>query len=214
MDGTLEIRVIQPEEAHKIVKFLVENFFAHAPLSSCHPKNVLTAEDEAKLCKCIEIYGCSIMALEGDELVGVCVALPKNRSSIDEYFQQADELGKDNKNGQILRLLGEVNRDAGIFDRYGVEEILYLFLASVATSHGGRNIATRMTQEWMRLGKLWNYQVLSMDCSSYYCARVCERLGMECLNTVLFDEYRDDSGNPIFKPALPHVAMKTFAQRL
>uniref|UniRef100_A0A1I8NMR7 N-acetyltransferase domain-containing protein n=1 Tax=Stomoxys calcitrans TaxID=35570 RepID=A0A1I8NMR7_STOCA len=195
MDGTLEIRVIQPEEAHKIVKFLVENFFAHAPLSSCHPKNVLTAEDEAKLCKCIEIYGCSIMALEGDEL-------------------QADELGKDNKNGQILRLLGEVNRDAGIFDRYGVEEILYLFLASVATSHGGRNIATRMTQELMRLGKLWNYQVLSMDCSSYYCARVCERLGMECLNTVLFDEYRDDSGNPIFKPALPHVAMKTFAQRL
>ncbi|XP_075168790.1 arylalkylamine N-acetyltransferase-like 2 [Haematobia irritans] len=214
MDNNIEIKVIKPKDLDRVEEFLMENFLRNAPLSSCPPVKEPSAEDKEKIRKCIEIYGCSLMALEGDTLVGVFVAMPKNRSSIDEYFENAQQLGKTNKYGQIMQLLGEINRDAGIFDRYGVDEILYLYIASVASSHGGRGIAAQMTRELMRLAKEWNYKVLSMDCSSYYCTRVCERLGLECLNTVVFEDYKDESGNPIFKPALPHRAMKTFAQRL
>uniref|UniRef100_A0A1I8PZ48 aralkylamine N-acetyltransferase n=1 Tax=Stomoxys calcitrans TaxID=35570 RepID=A0A1I8PZ48_STOCA len=208
----LEIRIIQTKDVDKAVNFLMEYFFPNTPLSVA--ENKPTAENALEIRQCIETYGCSIMALEGDEIVGVCTASPKTRASIEEYFVEADKLGKTNRYGQILRLVGEVNRGAAIFDHYGVENILCLYQAAVAPSHGGRNIATRMTQELMRLAKNWNYQVLSMDCSCHYSARVCERLGMECLNTIAYDTYRNDSGEVIFKPPFPHVAMKTYAKRL
>lgn len=210
---TLKIRVAQPEDSERVVEFLKDNFYPYAPLTSCEPKRIVTVEDENNLHECIG-YGCSLMALKDDQLVGVSVAMPQKRSSIDGYFATAKKLGN-TKAGQMFRLLGEVNRDASVFDRYGVDEILYLFLSSVAPNHRGSNIATLMTQELMRLGKeKWNYQVLTVDCSSFYCAQVCERLGMECINTVIFSEYLDENGNPIFKPAAPHVAMKTYAQLL
>ncbi|XP_073847216.1 arylalkylamine N-acetyltransferase-like 2 [Musca autumnalis] len=210
---TIQIEIIKSNDCDKVITFLRENFFPQAPLASCEPKWIPSAEDEADLRKCIIHYGCSIMAMENDELVGVCIALPKKRSSIDEYYKEAEKAGK-TKHGYIMKLLGDTNSKADIFNRYGVEEILYLFLASVAANQRGRNIAGLMTRELMRLGKSMNYEVLSMDCSSYYCAQVCERLGMDCLNSTLYAEYLDEMGEVMFKPKPPHVAMKTYAQRL
>ncbi|XP_061395977.1 arylalkylamine N-acetyltransferase-like 2 [Musca vetustissima] len=153
------------------------------------------------------------MALEKAEIIGVSIALPKNHASIGEYFEAAQKAGK-TKHGYIMQLFGEIILKTDVFKRYGVEEVLYLYIASVAPNQRGRNIGALMLGELMQLAKEKNYKVLTADCSSYYCAKVCERMGMECLSTVAFADYLNEEGEVIFKPPAPHVAMKTYAKRV
>lgn len=195
-DNGIQMKIITAHDCDKAIKFLWENFFPYAPLAGSEPKWIPSQEDERELRECIIKYGCSIMALERDQLIGVSVALPKNRSSADDYLEAAKKAGK-NKHGYIMQLLGEILCKTEIFNRYGVEEILYVYLVSVATNQRGRNIAALMMRQLMLVAKQSNYEVLTVDCSSYYCAQVCERLGMECLNTVRFSEYVDEKGEMI-----------------
>ncbi|XP_005186939.1 arylalkylamine N-acetyltransferase-like 2 [Musca domestica] len=212
-NADIQMKIIATEDCDKVIKFLWENFFPYAPLAGSEPKWIPSREDEMVLREGITKHNCSIVAMKEDQIIGVSIALPKNRSAADEYFEAAKKAGK-NKHGYIMQLLGEIMCKTDIFNRYGVEETLYVYLVSVAPNQRGRNIAYLMMRELMRVGKEKKFEVLSIDCSSYYCAQVCERLGMECLSTVPFSDYLDEKGEVIFRPSPPHVAMETYAQRL
>ncbi|XP_065368982.1 arylalkylamine N-acetyltransferase 1-like [Calliphora vicina] len=213
----IKIRVIQPEDSVEVVKFVVEHFYRDEPLCSIEPKIVASQTDIDDILECIKA-GSSIMATREvadskEELLAVNIAAPKDATCIEKYFKTAEKEGN-TKYGQILKLLAIANRKADIFQRYQVTKIFYSFITCVKPTARGCNLGKRLKLEIMALGKSLGYEVLAADCTSFYSAIVCERLGMDRVYFIAYQDYVDENNRPIFCPPLPHVGLSSFAIRL
>lgn len=217
MSDDIKFRVVQPQEYEQVVDFIIEHFYRDEPLSCLEPKVIPNETDRADILACLR-GGTSILAVQikengEEELVAVNTAVPKDPSSIEKYFQTAEKEGN-TKYGQILKLLGVANRSADVFTRYGVDKIFYSFMTCVKPTIRGKNLGVRLKQELMELGRRLGYKVLTADCTSFYSARVCERMGWDLVNFIAYKDYVDENNEPIFKPPPPHVGLNSFAVRL
>lgn len=216
-NDNIKIRVIQNEDSDEVVKFVVEHFYRDEPLCATEPKIVASQTDIDDILECIRA-GTSIMAVQlnpdgTEELLAVNIAAPKDASCIEKYFQTAEKEGN-TKYGQILKLLAIANQNADIFQRYQVNTIFYSFITCVKPSARGRNLGKRLKLEIIALGKSLGYKVLAADCTSFYSAGVCERLGMDRVYFIAYRDYVDENNKPIFNPPAPHVGLSSFAIRL
>ncbi|XP_023304692.2 arylalkylamine N-acetyltransferase 1-like [Lucilia cuprina] len=216
-NDNIKIRVIQPEDSEQVVNFIVEHFYRDEPLCATEPKIVASQTDIDDILECIRA-GTSIMATKElshgeEELLAVNIAAPKDATCIEKYFKTAEKAGN-TKYGQILKLLAIANRNADIFQRYNVSTIFYSFITCVKPSARGHNLGKRLKLEIMALGKTLGYQVLAADCTSFYSAGVCERLGMDRVHFIAYQDYVDENNRPIFNPPSPHVGLSSFAIRL
>lgn len=211
------IRVVQPHEYEQVVQFIIENFYRDEPLCSTEPKVVPGETDRADIMECLK-GGTSILAMQvkenGEEqLVGVNIGVPKDPSSVEKYFKAAEKEGN-TKYGQILKFLGIANRQADIFNRYGVDKLFYSFMSCVLPTCRGRNLGTRLKEELMALGKRLGYKLVTVDCSSFYSARLCKKMGWDVVNFIPYSEYKDEKGQQIFNPPAPHEGLTTLAVRI
>lgn len=215
--GDVVIRVVQPHEYEQVVQFIVDHFYHDEPLCSTEPKIVPGETDRTDILECLK-GGTSILAVllkenGEEELVGVNIGVPKDPDSVEKYFQSAEKEGN-TKYGQILKLIGEANRQADLFKRYGVDKLFYSFMSCVKASCRGKNLGTRLKEELMALGKRLGYKLVSVDCSSFYSARLCKRMGWEVVNFISYKDYKDQNGQQIFHPPPPHEGLTTLAVRL
>lgn len=213
----IKFRVIQPNDYEQVIDFVVENFYRDEPLSRIEPKVVPGESDRADILACLQ-GGTSILAVQikenGDEeLVAVNTAVVKDSSCIDKYFETAEREGS-TKYGQIMKLLGIASREADVFQKYGVQKILYSFMSCVKPTLRGKNIGVRIKLELMDMGRRMGYKLITADCTSYYSARVCERLDWDRVNFLAYKDYVDENNEPIFKPPPPHEGLTSFAKRL
>lgn len=214
--GNISVRVVQQQDAEKVIDFIYKYFYRDEPLSSCEPKIVPGETDRKDIMKCINA-GTSIMMVEetpeGENLVAINIAIVKQPSSVQDYFDAAEKEGK-TKYGNMLKFIGECNKRADLFNRYGVSEILYSFYACVHPDYRGHKLGTILKEELMNLGRRLGYKVCSGDFSSYYSAKLVKEMGWELCNTILYKDYVDENGQQIFVIDPPHVGFNTYAVRL
>ncbi|XP_023304687.2 arylalkylamine N-acetyltransferase-like 2 [Lucilia cuprina] len=212
------IRVVQPHEYEQVVQFIIDHFYRDEPLCSSEPKVVPGETDRADIMECLK-GGTSILAMQikengEEELVGVNVGVPKDPSSVDKYFKNAEKEGN-TKYGQVLKFLGVANRQADLFNRYGVDKLFYSFMSCVTPTCRGRNLGTRLKEELMALAKKLGYKLVTVDCSSFYSARLCKRMGWDVANFIAYSDYKDENGQVVF-PNIPppHEGLTTLAVRV
>ncbi|XP_073837183.1 arylalkylamine N-acetyltransferase-like 2 [Musca autumnalis] len=210
----IRICVIQPNERQRVLDFLRIHYYHEEPLTiGTEPKQQDQADEEFNMSNIN--HGTCLMAIhtESEAIVGAVLAGPKGPDEADHLFEEAATEGS-SKWGRILKFLACVERDANVCQRYGVQKVLHAHVIGVDRKMRGKNIGGRLMSELMKLGNQLGYELLAADCTSYYSAKMCERLGWECINTVYYRDYVDEHKKPVFVLDPPHECCKTFAVRL
>lgn len=214
-DGEIQLRIVQEKDRDRVLDLLRKYFFPDEPLTgSTEPKNAVSEEEEDFILSYIQ-HGTCVMAVhkQSGQLLGVCMAGPQETDKSDYLFGEAAKEGN-KKWGKILKLLACIERDAKVSDRYGVQKILYIIGTCVDASMRGKNIGARLYNAVRNIGRERGFQLLRADCSSFYSAKIKERLGWDCINTVYYKEHLDENNRQIFSPPLPHECCKSYALRL
>lgn len=214
-EDDVEIKVVQEENREEIRGILRSYFFTDEPLTGyTEPKGVASVSEEEYVLDNIK-YGVCVMAVykPTNKIVGVCMAGPQGVDEADHLFEEAAKEG-DTKWGKILRMLACIERDAKVSQRYGVQKILYIIGTCVDSSMRGKNLGSRLYNAVRDLGKEKGYQLLRADCTSFYSAKIKERLGWDCINTIVYKEFLDANNKPVFNPPPPHDSCKSYALRL
>ncbi|KAM7357138.1 arylalkylamine N-acetyltransferase-like 2 [Cochliomyia hominivorax] len=212
------VRVIKPHEYQTVLDFLRIYYYLEEPLTVGSEPKHQDKEDEEFNMSNIQ-HGTCVMAVLKDnanckeQIVGACMAGPKGPGEAEHLFEEAALLGP-TKWGHILQFLACVERDANICGRFNVQRVLHVHVIGVNSEMRGHNIGCRMIEKVISLAKVLKYEMISVDCTSFYSARLFERMGFECINIRYYKNYVDETGKQVFKPEPPHECVKTFALKV
>lgn len=212
------IRVIKFHERQQVLDFLRVHYYLEEPLTTGSEPQQQDKEDEDFNMSNID-QGTCLMAVEKDatssqeKIVGALMAGPKGPDEAEHLFKEAANLGP-TKWGHILQFLACVERDANICQRFNVQKVLHVHVLGVNGKMRGQNIGRRLVEKVLNLAKCLDYEIVAADCTSFYSARLFERMGFECINVKYYKDYINEYGKQVFKPKMPHECVKTFALKL
>ncbi|KAG4066354.1 hypothetical protein HA402_000578 [Bradysia odoriphaga] len=206
------IRVANENDAEDMLEFLRKYYFTEEPITLGNEPKQQSPEDEDFHISLLSI-GASIIAIDSDrngQIVGAVLAGPVEPTEADDMLDEAKSC-KDKKWSEILCLLAHLDIQANIYERYSVDRALHVHALAVHSRTRGQSIGRRMMEKCMENGKKLGYPLLCADCSSVYSIRMAEKLHMDCIGSLAYEDYRDDNGRQVFRPPHPHTHIKTFA---
>lgn len=122
----------------------------------------------------------TLLAFEGDELVGVLMAdkiTPDEEASVlDREFCQKDL--------DICDLLRFVEKKADYFNRLKVPYYLHINMLSVHPAHMRKGIAGKLFEFSIANAELRDYPAITADCTSLFTQKIAEKQGLVLLSTV------------------------------
>uniref|UniRef100_A0A1B0B1E3 aralkylamine N-acetyltransferase n=1 Tax=Glossina palpalis gambiensis TaxID=67801 RepID=A0A1B0B1E3_9MUSC len=214
----IQIRLIKPEESERVLEFLRIHYYPEEPLNaSIEPKRQEDADEEYTMS--MVKHGMSLMAIEPisqnlkDRIVGALIVGPKDANEADNLFKAANR-ATTRKWLHMTQLLGCVERDANVCERYKVQRVLHNHALGVDNKMRGKNIGSRLITEMIKVAKDAKFEAITADCTSFYSAKLYERLGFECINTIYYSDYKDTNKLQVFRPEPPHTCIKTYGYRL
>ncbi|XP_053957127.1 arylalkylamine N-acetyltransferase 1-like [Anastrepha ludens] len=221
--SNVQIRIIQLSDHDEVLNFLRTHYYKEEPLTIGSEPKEQDPEDE-KFNMSQIAHGTCLLAVQQiaddnedsdirERVVGVLISGPKDQHEAEHLFEEAARFGP-TKWGIALKFLARAEENSNVYERYSVTKALHIHILAVDTNLRGRSIGVRLVDELKRLGRQLDYPLLTLDCTSYYSAKLCERLGMDCVNVEKYQNYLDNEGKPIFRPPPPHKCLKTFAMRL
>ncbi|KAH8386793.1 hypothetical protein KR093_002599 [Drosophila rubida] len=211
-NDSLEIKVATADDTERLMQFLHAHYYREEPLTVGCPPPEPDAEDEAFLLSNLP-HGTCLMALCDGRIVGAAVAGPKLPDEAAHLFEEAARLSG-TKWGRILGFLAIVERDANVFERLQVPKALHLHALGVDSTLRGRRIGESIVTALSSRARELGYPALTTDCTSFYSARLMERLNFQLLNTLPYTGYVDAAGVQLIKPPAPHEHVKTYVLRL
>ncbi|KAL5291800.1 hypothetical protein ACFFRR_010906 [Megaselia abdita] len=201
-------RVAIPSDKQRIGKFLLEHFWPDEPTFKA--AGVLPSDEENEDClRCIDYGTCTIAEDQNGIIAGVRLAKVRVPSDIekaaDKPWSQFD---------QIFEFLRIIAVNAKVFERYNVDKLLQSMLICVSRDFRGKGIGLKLYSENMELGKKLGYKVYVCDCTSAFSAKLCEKLGMECIAAWDYSEYLDEDGKQLFTPDSVHDKLRVYGKAL
>lgn len=150
-------------------------------------------------------------------LVGVMIAVIMNSETKATNQGSDDLIPKENANQDfvdIVKILHFVTEKANVFKRFKVDQCFHIEVVAVHQNYRKQNIAKKLFESGIDLARSRNFKLVSVDCTNFYSSKVAERLEMECVSTVTYDEYNEYLGKRLFVPIPPHEEIKTFIKKI
>lgn len=205
-------RIANASDTEIILEFLRLHFYPYEPLTNSHRERLDfdPEQDEKFTVTCID-SGTTILALdEQHKLAGVLLSGSIER----DHGQEAVDFPTKRKWADIWNLLAFVESKADVCNRYDVPKTLHMHILSVASHWRGYSIGMKMMAKCMDVGKELGYLVASIDCTSIYSIKLAQKLDMDCVNTVIYEDYKDADGVQIFQPPKGEKYLKSFCKKL
>jgi GNAT superfamily N-acetyltransferase len=114
---------------------------------------------------------------------------------------------------KFVRFIETVDRCSEFWDRVAVQRALSSEALAVLGSARGMGIGKALLEGTLQLAKDDGFPLLRVDCSSYYSAKIAEHIGLECIFSLPYAEYKNEDGCQIFAPPSPHVEYKLFVHK-
>ncbi|XP_017056614.1 arylalkylamine N-acetyltransferase-like 2 [Drosophila ficusphila] len=216
-DG-ITIRIMTEEDYKDVKAFMKDDFFLSEPLCETCGEAVdrqnEKENDEYHLSMIAQ--GTCLVALDennGGRLVGFVLAGVLLPEDIEKHRIEAEEIEK-HAWGRMYVLLTKVEREANLFERFGISKVLLSNITSVGASMRGKGLGSRLAETLMDVGRSKGFPAMVAYCTSFYSARQKEALGMQCIHSLVYADYKDDQGRPIFTPKAPHKMARVMAIKL
>ncbi|XP_043642524.1 arylalkylamine N-acetyltransferase-like 2 [Drosophila teissieri] len=219
MEG-VTIRIMCLEDYENVKSYLRDEYYTAEPLchSSGEPVHLQNEKINDALYQSMIAEGISLVALDendGGRIVGLvmaCAIYPENASA---GALRLDETKlEDNAWTRIYHLVMKVKREVNLHERYDISKALYSDVTSVASWMRGKGLGSRLAATLMDLGRSKGFPHMVAFCTSFYSARQKKALGMECIYSIDYADYKDDEGRVVFAPAAPHTKVRVMAIKL
>ncbi|EDV45945.1 uncharacterized protein Dere_GG18468 [Drosophila erecta] len=210
--GDIEVRQVAAGEAERLMSFLLAHYYPEEPLTAGTQPPEPEAADKQFLLSNVP-HGTCYVALHRGRIVAAVVAGPKDSHEPEHLAEEASKHAG-GKWGRILDLLCAVETATDVCRRFGVPSCLHVHALGVDTQLRGRNLGARLLEAVARRGRELGHQLLCVDCTSVYSARLVRRLGYQLINTLRYADHLDASGQQLIRPPPPHECVQTFVLHL
>ncbi|XP_069676772.1 arylalkylamine N-acetyltransferase-like 2 isoform X5 [Periplaneta americana] len=201
------------KDRERVQQFLQEHYYPFEPINvAMGLENGHSLADEAHLLGCLR-EGTSLLALAPDEsrtLLGVCI----NGSIFsDENMVEIASTCSCQRYAKFLWFLETVDRCSDFWKVAAVPIALTCEALAVQGSVRGVGVGKALLEHTVKVARDDNFPLLRVDCSSYYSARLAEQIGLECMYSLPYSQYKDEDGNQVLQPPSPHTELKMFIHR-
>lgn len=160
--------------------------------------------------KCLK-EGSSFKALNtAGEMIGIIINAELSKTKSDE----ADDDCECN-HPQFAKILHMMDYAEGQIDLFGhypqYDRAMDAKIMSVNDAYRGAGICKALTKRTIEHMAGLGLELFHVMCTSQFSAALCERLGFDKVYELPYADYLVD-GVQVFKPAVPHVAMKVYAK--
>jgi arylalkylamine N-acetyltransferase len=212
MEG-YDIVTAKEEDRESIAEFLRQSFYRYEPLNAytgSDPNRPITAILPLRFLS----EGRSLLAVSrnGRHILGVCLNGELNTNE-NAYSTKQNRLTDPNYN-KIASFLDEVEVRADIWKKLDAPRAILIYVLGVDPASSGRGIGRALMETTRDKAQCEGYQAICILCSSHFSAKIARSMGMECVYSLPYSEYKDEDGNPVFKPSHPHTEMAVFVQEL
>jgi Predicted acetyltransferase len=114
----------------------------------------------------------------------------------------------------IAEFCHRIEVSADIWKQTGADRAVCIRQLGVDPEAQGRGIGRRLIESSCQQARSEGYPLLYIMCTSYYSAKIARAIGMQCVYSLPFAEYKDRDGNPVFTPPQPHTEVALFVQKL
>ncbi|EDV54591.1 dopamine N-acetyltransferase [Drosophila erecta] len=216
-DG-ITIRIMTKEDYPSVKAFMKDDFFQSEPLCQSSGEKVHSQHEEAndEYHLSMIAQGTCLVAIDannGGRLVGLVLAGAQFPEDLEKHRLEAESM-EQNFWGRICKMLSKIEREADLFERFGISKLLYSHITSVDASMRGKGLGSRLAATLMEVGRAKGFPVMVAYCTSFYSARQKEALGMKCVHSLSYADYKGDQGRPIFTPAEPHTMARVMVIKL
>lgn len=208
----MQVRVATPDDFVKVLEFIRIHYYLEEPLTvGVEPKQQDQHDEEFNMSNIS--HGTSVVAMEGDDILGVFLAGPKYSDEAQHIKEESEKLAG-SKWSKILGILYLCEVGANVFERFGVEKAVHGHVLTVHKDARGKNVGGRIVEKVCEVAKDKGFQLFTTDCTSFYSAKLMERLGLVLVNELDYKDYRDSNDRQVFNPPEIHDSIKTFAKVL
>lgn len=216
----IEIRALTPDDFQEVEAFLAVHFFKQEPLMlipQTDPAQSAVIPAESELHRSLLAQGLSLAAIDrssGDRIVGVVLSGEMVPEELEREFQEAEQKEVKCLLDKIHKFLARIERRANIFEHYGVERALYLYMLGVDTSVRRQGVGSRLVSATIELGRERGFPVVASTCTNLHSTRLMTGLHMECVLAQDYADYKDERGEVVLRPADPHTKASVVGIRL
>lgn len=212
MAKTFSIRVATSDDHDDILDFVREHYYKEEPLTLSHPIPGHTKDDEDFTMSHLKHQTVQIATdEESGKIVGVIVAGPIEPGDADAMIEAA-KTTETKKWRDISLLLAYIEKKADVLRRFDKSIGLHVHALGVHSQFRGHRLGEKLFNSCFDNAKRLNYSMVTADCTSIYSSRIAEKLGMESVSLMTYDEYNESIGEKLFQPTEPNVSIKTFAK--
>jgi len=216
-DG-VTIRVMTKEDYAKVKEFMKDDFFLWEPLCQFSGESVQQQNekenDENHLSMIAQ--GTCLVALDesnAGQIVGIVLAGAHFPEDVARHRLEAEAM-EQHLWGRSSVMLSKMEREANLFEHYGISRVLCSEITSVAKSMRGKGLGSRLAATLMEVGRSKGFPAMVAYCTSFFSARQKAALGMQCIYSLAYADYKDAQGLPIFAPIAPHTMARVMAIKL
>lgn len=215
--SAITIRAMTIGDYEEVEAFLAVHFFKQEPLMLIpqeDPKQSEVSPAEAELHRSLIPQDLSLVAVDGERIVGVVLAGELIPEDLEREYQEAEQKEITCLLDKIHKFLAGIERQANIFKHYGVERALYLYMLGVDVSIRRQRVGTRLVEATIELGRQRGFPVVTSTCSNQNSKRLMTALNMECILTKDYADYKDEHGEIVLRASEPHTSASVVAIRL
>ncbi|KAJ9582977.1 hypothetical protein L9F63_022681 [Diploptera punctata] len=149
--------------------------------------------------------GLSLMAISKNDqnILGICLNKCKIKNKTPEY-----------RDDKIGRFLNEVESGVNIWELGKTDRAFSINILAVSESSRGTGVGKALMEHSREKARSAGYSLLYVLCTSYYSDRIARNMGMQCVYTLPYSEYKDEQGNPVFVPPAPHTQATVLIEKL
>ncbi|XP_058464564.1 arylalkylamine N-acetyltransferase-like 2 [Malaya genurostris] len=208
----IEFRVANPDDYDSVLEFVLKFYYHDEPMNNSYIYDSNPAEDDVEFSVSFVLQGMAVVAEDchqGKTLVGVSIANPTYPGYVQDLLNAAEQ-ARTRKWRDSLKLLAHLQRSVNILERFNAQKCYDIEIVAVDPDYRGQSIGAKLFEEQFKRAKSLGYPLASADCSSFYSARIAERVGMKCIGKLAYSDYRDEDGVQLFQPSAPHREIQTF----
>ncbi|XP_033156655.1 uncharacterized protein LOC117138585 [Drosophila mauritiana] len=116
--------------------------------------------------------------------------------------------------GRSRKLIAKVEREANIFERFGVSSYLSLLVISVHSSMRQSCVLLILSSCLFKLGRPRGLPLFIGSGTNHYSSRSAMKVGCECIHALAYADYTDEQGRPIYNPPAPNTHIRILASKM
>lgn len=213
MEEEYDIVSATAEHQENIVEFLRQKFYKHEPLNvsiGAPPDRPIDAIPPLQFLS----EGKCLLAVSRSErrILGFCANTEIKANADDKITKQI--IFTEPTYNTIADFFNKIEGSVDIWKETGADRAVCIRVLGVDPAVYGRGIGRVLMEASCHRARSKGYPLIYVMCTSYYSARIARAMGMQCVYSLPYSEYKDEDGNPVFTPPQPHTEVAVFVQKL